>query len=186
MGKNVKNSRRARFKFPLLLLLINMVLPMPHANASEVQQVTLAQAAQKSQLIFEGQVVSKRESLAANGDPYTYFTFKILSVIKGGYALPTIELGYMGGTTADGFVMKISDMRMPKVGEHGIYFVESLTRQQVHPLYGWQQGHYLVIPASVGTPARVIPVNTPAGAATAAPSLAQFKQQVRSLAGGVK
>ena len=34
---------------------------------------------------------------------------------------------------------------MPEIGERGIYFVESLQRRQVHPLYGWSQGHFLVM-----------------------------------------
>ena len=40
--------------------------------------------------------------------------------------------------------MSISDMKVPQVGERGIYFVESLERSQVHPLYGWSQGHFIV------------------------------------------
>jgi hypothetical protein len=35
-------------------------------------------------------------------------------------------------------------MQLPQEGEHGIYFVESLERLQVHPLYGWSQGHFIV------------------------------------------
>jgi hypothetical protein len=34
-------------------------------------------------------------------------------------------------------------MRLPAVGEVGIYFVESLRERQVHPLVGWSQGHFL-------------------------------------------
>jgi hypothetical protein len=34
-------------------------------------------------------------------------------------------------------------MDYPTLGEHGIYFVESLNRRQVHPLYGWAQGHFI-------------------------------------------
>ena len=30
---------------------------------------------------------------------------------------------------------------MPELHATGIFFVESLTCQQVHPLYGWSQGH---------------------------------------------
>ena len=40
--------------------------------------------------------------------------------------------------------MGVSDMKVPQVGERGIYFVESLERSQVHPLYGWSQGHFIV------------------------------------------
>jgi len=162
------------------------MLTVSCASASVVQRVSLPQVVQGSQLVFEGKVISKQVRIASNSRPFTYFTFQVLDVIKGAYAAPTIELGYMGGPTPDGLVMQISDMRMPKVGEHGIYFVESINRQQVHPLYGWQQGHYLVVMPQAGALSRVVPVNAPANAMTAAPSLIQFKQQVRALAGGGK
>jgi len=166
------------------ILLASASLTASCASASVVEQVTLPQVVQGSQLIFEGQVISKQVRYAPNGDPFTYFTFRILDVIKGNYTAPTIELGFMGGPTSNGLILQISDMRMPEVGEHGIYFVESLARQQVHPLYGWQQGHYLVTPPQAGAPARVVPTNAPPGAMISAPTLMQFKQQVRALAGG--
>ena len=40
---------------------------------------------------------------------------------------------------------------MPESGESGIYFVESLTRVQVHPLVGWEQGHFLLASQAGGT-----------------------------------
>ncbi|MDZ7664865.1 MAG: hypothetical protein U5K27_05970 [Desulfotignum sp.] len=42
-------------------------------------------------------------------------------------------------------------LKFPQPGERGIYFVESLERMQVHPLYGWSQGHFLVRPDETGT-----------------------------------
>ena len=47
--------------------------------------------------------------------------------------------------------MAVSDMRLPQQGEHGIYFVESLERPQVNPLYGWSQGHFIVKPDATGS-----------------------------------
>ena len=35
-------------------------------------------------------------------------------------------------------------MSLPKVGETGIYFVESPYVRQVNPLLGWSQGHFLI------------------------------------------
>lgn len=168
----------------ILLLLISTAFIIPYASASTVQQITLSQAAQTAAFIFEGQVISKQVRYAQNGEPFTFFTFQILDVIKGSHPAVTIEIGYMGGTNADGLTLQVSDMRMPELGEHGVYFVESLTRQQVHPLFGWQQGHYLVMPAQANTAAKVVPVETPSGAMVVAPSLNQFKQQVRALAAG--
>lgn len=170
-----------------LLLMVSLLSMTSMAFASTVIRADLPQVAQKSQLVFEGQVISQQVRYAANGDPFTYFTFQILDVIKGSYTASTIELAYMGGMNANGDILQVTDMQMPAVGEHGIYFVESLTRQQVHPLYGWQQGHYLVIPSQAGASARVVPVTNGANvfsrARVVAPSLGQFKQQIRALAG---
>jgi hypothetical protein len=35
-------------------------------------------------------------------------------------------------------------MQIPKMGEHGIYFVEDTKKPMVNPLRGWDQGHFLV------------------------------------------
>lgn len=35
-------------------------------------------------------------------------------------------------------------MVYPKLGERGIYFVESLSQQNINPLMGWSQGHFLI------------------------------------------
>ena len=96
-------------------------------------------------MIFEGRAVSKETRPSPiSGKPYTYFTFEIIDLIKGSYSNPTIEIGFMGGTLGD-ITLKVTNMRMPEIGERGIYFVENITEQQINPLFGWQQGHYLVI-----------------------------------------
>lgn len=116
-----------------------------HISASTVLKIDFNHAVNGSELIFDGTVISEETRLSPiNGKPFTYLTFKIIDVIKGSYASPTIEIGYMGGKVGE-VTLIITDMRMPKIGERGIYFVESLSAQQIHPLIGWQQGHYLVI-----------------------------------------
>ncbi len=45
----------------------------------------------------------------------------------------------------DGVVEQVSDMIIPKKGEHGFYFVKSLTEHFIHPLTGWAQGHLLIV-----------------------------------------
>jgi hypothetical protein len=81
---------------------------------------------------------------------HTYVTFRILDIIKGNYPQDTLILRFLGGTVGN-VTMGVSDMVLPEPGEHGIYFVESLKRMQVHPLYGWSQGHFLVRPDKTGT-----------------------------------
>jgi len=116
------------------------------AEGSTIVTRSLKQIVDGSEFIFEGRAVSKevRPSLVS-GMPFTYFTFEILEVVKGIYPYPTIEIAYMGGPSGE-LTLKVSDMRMPEVGERGIYFAENLENQQIHPLVGWQQGHYLIYP----------------------------------------
>ena len=76
-------------------------------------------------------------------------TFEINEVIKGEYTGGTITLSFYGGTFGD-VTIAVSDMQIPKIGEHGIYFVESMERLQVHPLSGWSQGHFIMEPDSTG------------------------------------
>ena len=97
-----------------------------------------------SELVFEGQVVHVISKLDPNSSGiHTYVTFQILDLIKGKYPQAKIELSFLGGS-AGGLTLEISDMHLPALGEKGIYFVETLQHRQVHPLYGWDQGHFIV------------------------------------------
>lgn len=44
-----------------------------------------------------------------------------------------------------GIRLEVADSTLPDIGEAGIYFVESLTRFQVNPFYGVNQGHFLIL-----------------------------------------
>ena len=128
------------------------------AYAATILKADLDQAAKESELIFEGRAVSKETRPSPiSGKPFTYFTFEIIDLIKGSYQQPTIEIGFMGGTLGN-ITLKVSDMKMPEIGERGIYFVEKIGEQQIHPLFGWQQGHYLVITNQTTGQDMVIPV----------------------------
>ena len=174
--------------FPILFFAILLaLLKADPAKSSVVLRVSFDQVVQGSELIFEGQVVSKEPRPSPiNGKPFTYFTIQIIDVIKGSYMSPTIEIGFMGGQLGE-FTLKVSDMRMPELGERGVYFVESLTEQQVHPFFGWHQGHYLVIPDQQTGIDRVIPVEEDTGKVNslksmqAPPTLEEFKQNVRKV-----
>jgi len=108
------------------------------------------------------------------------------SVTKQFHFLETVQLGFMGGQSGDS-VLKVYGMQMPEVGERGIYFVENLSVQQIHPLCGWQQGHCLVISQKQTDQDMVIPVedkgslNTNSFALTHAPTLEVFKQNIRNM-----
>lgn len=156
------------------------------ACATTVREVGFTEAVSQSELVFEGVVVSTHANVSPDtGQPFTYFTFHILEVMKGTYTQPTITLGYLGGMK-DGYVLSVSDMRMPEMGERGIYFVESLSRQQVHPLYGWQQWHLLIYVDKTDGIEKVKPVDIPKRGLTIGPSLEQIKRDIRSISGQPK
>ena len=69
--------------------------------------------------------------------------------MKGPNVGAEFEVRFSGGKM-DGLILSYSDMRLPEIGEVGVYFVESLTKNQIHPLVGWSQGHFLEIIDSQG------------------------------------
>ncbi|MDY0222921.1 MAG: hypothetical protein RBR67_17460 [Desulfobacterium sp.] len=119
------------------------------SHAASVRQVTMDEMLLECQFVFEGRVLSLESEESSPKRIHTYVTFEIIDTIKGEYPCETITLSFLGGTVGD-VTMAVSDMKVPQVGERGIYFVESLERSQVHPLYGWNQGHFLVQPDDTG------------------------------------
>jgi len=119
-------------------------------HAASVRQVSMDEMIQNSRLVFEGEVMSLESVETGPRRIYTYVTFRILDIIKGDYSQDTLILRFLGGTVGH-VTMGVSDMVLPEPGERGIYFVESLEKMQVHPLYGWSQGHFLVAPDQTGT-----------------------------------
>ncbi len=123
----------------LILALLPGVLP-----ASSVKRVDMAEIARDAQLVFEGRVIGTRvEQEPGSRTIHTWVRFEVLDVVKGNYSEPVIELFFLGGSRGD-LTVTVSDMRIPALGEHGIYFVEDVERRLVNPLVGWAQGHFLV------------------------------------------
>ena len=118
-------------------------MSISYGNASSVLEVSLNEMLQKSQLVFEGTVTTIEARENSQKRIHTYVTFEINDIIKGKYERDFITLSFLGGTVGD-VTRAVSDMQFPEKGEHGIYFVESLERTQVNPLYGWSQGHFIV------------------------------------------
>lgn len=134
----------------ITLLVSLLLLSISCGHAASVREVTIDEMLLHSQFVFDGKVVSLEAKENSRKRIHTYVTFAIQDVIKGEYPNPTITLRFLGGTVGD-VTMAVSDMEIPAVGEHGIYFVESLERLQVHPFYGWSQGHFIVEPDGNGT-----------------------------------
>lgn len=126
-----------------LCCLILFMLPVA-ASASSVMRMALADIQGGAALVFEGRVIGTRiEHQSWARAIHTWVKFEVLDVIKGQYDQPTLELSFLGGTAGQ-YAVKVSDMQIPKLGEHGIYFVEDINRPMVNPLYGWDQGHFLI------------------------------------------
>ena len=128
----------------LLLLSAFVLCASLPALALSVLAVSLEQLSIRSELIFEGEVISVQSTL----DPdqvgiHTYVTFRVDDVIKGEYWEEELVLRFLGGRVGD-VGMEVSDSTFPAVEENGIYFVESLSRFLVNPFYGTDQGHFLV------------------------------------------
>ena len=120
-----------------------LLMSISYGNASSVLEVSLNEMLQQSQLVFEGTVTAIEARENSQKRIHTYVTFEIKDIIKGKYESDFITLSFLGGTVGD-VTRAVSDMQFPEKGEQGIYFVESLERMQVNPLYGWSQGHFIV------------------------------------------
>lgn len=130
---------------PLLVRLAGLVIGFWLATsvATSVREVSLQEMLAQAELIFEGEVI--RVEVQETSDyqrPFTRISFRVLDVIKGRWEQPTIILDFLGGESG-GKRLAVTDMEYPALGEHGVYFVESLIRRQVHPLYGWSQGRFV-------------------------------------------
>ena len=109
-----------------------------------VLSVSLEQMSTASQLIFEGEVIGTASHFNTNETSiHTYVTFRVVDVVKGTRNRPEIMLRFLGGTVGE-VSLDVSESTLPELGERGIYFVESLERFQVNPLYGMDQGHFLI------------------------------------------
>ena len=97
-------------------------------------------------------------------------------IIKGEFFSDTIQLRFLGGQVGTRG-LQVGDMRMPNMGENGIYFVETLRDFQVNPLVGWAQGHFLIEDMgngeSVVTTASHVPVVSVQGADVASMTLSE-------------
>ncbi len=141
----------------VLFLLAGLLAARPVA-ASTVMAMEFTDVAAEAELIFEGRVIDIEARENEAGRIHTWVRFEVRDVLKGDYAGDRLELRYLGGERG-GRHMEVTDMQQPRGGESGIYFVESLANDLIHPLVGWSQGHYLIETDDSG----VRRVNTAAG-----------------------
>ena len=125
----------------MVFLLLSLYATTAHA--SSVLEVTVEEMFRQSRLVFEGKVTEAQVRENSQGRIHTYVTFEIEDIIKGGYHGDSITLSFLGGTTGRQSI-SVPGMQLPAVNDRGIYFVEAPGRRQVHPFYGWSQGHLVI------------------------------------------
>ena len=134
-------QRFLKIVYPIALLIA--FFSLGSAQASTVLQLDFGEVVESAELVFEGRVTALQAQRIADGSIHTFVTFQINEIIKGEFAADTIELRFLGGQVGTRG-LQVGDMRMPEMGETGIYFVETLRDFQVNPLVGWAQGHFLI------------------------------------------
>lgn len=114
-------------------------------SATTILGMDIDKVAADAEFVFEGTVInSETRQDSNNGIINTYVTFRIDDIIKGDYSGDSVELKFMGGVF-NGEIVEVSGMRIPEMAEHGIYFVESMSRDLINPLIGWSQGHFIIV-----------------------------------------
>lgn len=119
-------------------------------SATSVREASVDELIDQSETIFEGTVVDVRSRKSGRGTIVTDVVFEVTDVVKGHIAQRHLKLEFLGGAV-EGEALSVPAMDYPEVGEKGIYFAESVGRTLVNPLYGWDQGRFLITPDESGT-----------------------------------
>jgi hypothetical protein len=114
------------------------------ATASSVRSVSMDDMIDRSEVVFEGRVLGRRFAEGGSGGMRTCVRFEVLDVVKGADLASPLELCFAGGRSKDGVSRSIAGLDLPAPGEHGVYFVESLADGRLSPIFGWDQGRFLV------------------------------------------
>lgn len=114
------------------------------AAATTLMGMDIDDIAERAELVFEGEVIDSQAQLDSNsGIINTFVTFRVIDLIKGDLSSSNLELKFAGGEL-NGEIVEVSGSVLPRLGETGIYFVESANRDMLNPLLGWSQGHFLI------------------------------------------
>lgn len=145
MRIDVRNDKSRDWqKLLLVSVAVLMVLSLP-ARATTILSMEIDSLANDAEFIFEGRVVDRQALLdSATGIIHTYVTFSVDDIVKGEYGGDLLELKFTGGEY-NGQIVQVSGLRIPQLGEEGIYFLESISQDLINPILGWSQGHFIVV-----------------------------------------
>ncbi len=134
-------------RLAMLCILASLAFT-PSINATEVRHLSLAETVRQADAIVVG-TITARQSRWGDESHRWMVTDYFLSVEDVVYSAEpigtTIALTYWGGTI-DGVTQKISDMRLPNVGERLVMMLKPGWKQQVAltPAVGFNQGLFSV------------------------------------------
>jgi len=130
-------------RLSLLFVFVLQAGIIPVLDAASIAQVDTLALARQSQLIFQGEVLSIRAEQSPNGRIYSFVDFQVEDVLAGNLqAGSVLTLRFAGGQV--GALSFSAGVEIPRAGERGIYFVESLDGGLINPLLGWSQGHFRI------------------------------------------
>lgn len=118
-----------------------LILSASLAGATSIESLNGDELLDRAELVFEGEVLRVETKRLSPKLIVTQVEFEVLEVINGSYDAPQLTLKFVGGKVAD-MTMNVAEMIYPRLGEQGVYFVESVNKTLVNPLVGWSQGHF--------------------------------------------
>lgn len=152
MAKHKRISARLSFRSLKVLVFLGVFSGLcGPAAATSVLQISFAELCSVADIIVDGRVVQidVRED-ADTPFIWTHVTIEVIELIESEFDGDRIELAFLGGSVGERS-MQVSQMTVPQLGERGIFFIESRVRRQIHPLLGWQQGHFRIESGPDGT-----------------------------------
>lgn len=138
----------ARGAAAAFLVSVSLLAPAVPLGASVVLRTSLDEMLADCALVFEGTVVEVWTE-SSRGRLHTWVRFRVDERIKGA-APAMLALRFRGGRIGD-VIETVAGSPIPEPGDRGIYFVESVDRFLVNPLYGWEQGLVRVLRTADGS-----------------------------------
>jgi hypothetical protein len=127
-----------------LLGLASDAPPGTRGGREQRRSVSVDEMIDRSELVFEGRVIGRRFVDDGDATICAPASASRCSRGEGPEVASPLELCFAGGSSKRGVVRAIAGLEHPAPGERGVYFVESLAALRISPLYGWDQGRFVV------------------------------------------
>ncbi len=115
-----------------------------HQSAfAAVETVYMDRMLDGSALVIQGTVIGQRVEQGNGRQIHTIITLDITDTIKGSWDQATIDISFLGGSK-NGLTLSVGGQHLPEFGQEGVFFIENPLQNQVNPLYGWEQGLFVV------------------------------------------